>query len=51
MKYKVMVVDRDYRTITEVYFMEFVNEDEAKRYAKNNSWTGEDYHVIKVKDD
>jgi hypothetical protein len=43
-----MVFDRDYHTITDIYFKEFVNEDEAERYAKNNTWTGESYHVTKV---
>ena len=49
MKYEVVVFDRDYRTVTDSYYIEFVNEDEAKRYAENNSWTGEDYRVYKVK--
>lgn len=48
MKYEVIVVDRDYRTVTDSYYIDFVNEDEAKRYAENNSWTGEDYYVKKV---
>lgn len=51
MKYRVIVVDRDYRTVTDVYYLDFVNEDEAERYARNESWTGEDYHVTKVEDE
>ena len=51
MKYRVTVVDRDYHTVTDVYYLDFVNEDEAKRYAKNESWTGEDYFVDKVEDE
>ena len=51
MKYEVVVMDNDYRSIVDIYYEEFVNEDEAKRYAENHSWTGESYHVKKVNDD
>jgi hypothetical protein len=50
MKYWVTVIDRDYRSLVSREIMEFVNEDEAKRYAKNKSWTGEDVYVEKVED-
>jgi len=50
MKYKVTVIDRDYRALVDTFYLDFVNEDEAKRYAKNESWTGEDYYVERVKD-
>lgn len=48
MKYEVTVFDRDYRCLVERYYIDFVNEDEAKRYCENNSWTGEDYFAKKV---
>jgi hypothetical protein len=48
MKYEVMVFDNDYHVLVDVYYKEFVNEDEAKRYAENNSWTGERFLVKKV---
>ena len=44
MKYEVTVWDNDYRTLVDSFYLDFVNEDEAKRYAKNNSWTGESYY-------
>ena len=50
MKYKVTVIDRDYRALVEQYYIDFVNEDEAIRYARNHSWTGEDYFVEKAED-
>lgn len=51
MKYEVTVWDNDYRALVDVFYEEFVNEDEAKRYAKNNSWTGESYYVKKIEND
>lgn len=51
MKYRVVVVDRDYNTVTDVYYKDFVNEDEAERYARNETWTGEFVCVRKVEDE
>lgn len=51
MKYEVVVIDNDYRALVTSYYLDFVNEDEAKRYAENNSWTGETYYVKKVEND
>ena len=51
MKYEVTVWDNDYRAPVDTFYEEFVNEDEAKRYAENNSWTGESYYVKKVENE
>jgi hypothetical protein len=50
MKYWVTTFDRDYHALVSREIMEFVNEDEAKRYAKTWSWTGEDVYVTKVEE-
>lgn len=48
--YRVLVWDRDYHSITDVEYIEFSSEEEAKKYAKDHSWTGEDYIVSRAWD-
>lgn len=50
MKYWVTVIDRDYNALVSREIKDFVNEDEAKRYAENETWTGEYVYVTKVKE-
>jgi hypothetical protein len=49
-KYEITVVDRDYRAWVESYTLDFVNEDEVKRYCENERWSGEDYYYKKIEE-
>jgi len=43
--FRVVEVDKDYRTVTDVETKYFKSLEEAKAWAKKESWTGYDYHV------
>lgn len=47
MKFEIIEVDRDYRTITNTLFKYFDTEKDADKWCEEKSWTGYDYSVIR----
>lgn len=43
--FEILEVDRDYRTLSGIEHKEFPTRDGAKKWCRENSWTGYDYVV------
>lgn len=48
MKFRVVEIDKDYRTKTDEYIEEFHSVEDAEEWAKAESWAGYDYHVYEI---
>lgn len=42
----ILEFDRDYRTMTDIAFKDFPTDRAANEYAKEQSWSGYDYHAM-----
>lgn len=43
----ILEFDRDYRTVTRTLFMNFNSDEEANKYALEQSWTGYKYYAYR----
>lgn len=48
MKFRIIEIDRDYRTKTDEFVKEFKNLKEAQEWTEKESWTGYDYHAYEI---
>lgn len=44
-EFRIVEVDRDYHRVTDVFSKKFKNLEDAKAWARKESWAGYDYHA------